>query len=66
MVAGDKPGRETDDEMTYFNAVGLAYIDVAIALSMYNKAKDASIGQDLTLQEHMIFEHKELKDWLQR
>ena len=33
---------------------------------MYNKAKDASIGQDLTLQEHMIFEHKELKDWLQR
>ena len=66
MVAGDKPGRESDDERTYFNAVGLAYIDVAIALSMYNKAKDASTGQDLTLQEHMIFEHKDLKDWLQR
>ena len=66
MVAGDKPGRETDDERTYFNAVGLSYIDVAIALSMYNKAKDASAGQILTLQEHMLFEHKNLKDWLRR
>ncbi|MAG51633.1 MAG: ornithine cyclodeaminase [Acidimicrobiaceae bacterium] len=66
IITGDKPGRETDDERTYFNAVGLAYIDVAIALSMYNMAKDASAGQLLTLQEHMIFEHKDLKDWIQR
>ncbi len=66
IVAGDNPGRETDDERTYFNAVGLAYIDVAIALSMYNRAKEASAGQALTLQEHMIFEHKDLKDWLRQ
>lgn len=64
LVAGDKPGRTSDEERCYFNAVGLSYVDVSIALAMYNRAKEAGAGQTLKLQERMIFEHEELKDWI--
>ena len=60
LVSGRKPGRESDDERIYFNAVGLAYIDVAIGLSMYRRAIDAGSGQSLDLQQSMIFEHADI------
>jgi ornithine cyclodeaminase/alanine dehydrogenase-like protein (mu-crystallin family) len=60
LVSGDKPGRESDDERTYFNAVGLAYVDVAIALAMFKRAESAHIGQPLNLQETMVFEHEDI------
>lgn len=62
LVAGDKKGRESDQEINYFNAVGLAYVDVAIAHAMYEQAISAGAGQNLTLQNSMIFEHEGLKD----
>jgi ornithine cyclodeaminase/alanine dehydrogenase-like protein (mu-crystallin family) len=62
LVAGDKHGRESDREINYFNAVGLAYVDVAIAHAMYEQAISAGAGQRLTLQNSMIFEHEGLKD----
>ena len=58
-MAGEKPGRETDDERVYFNAVGLAFVDVAIALAMYRRAVEAGKGRELTMQETMIFDHPE-------
>jgi ornithine cyclodeaminase/alanine dehydrogenase-like protein (mu-crystallin family) len=64
LVMGRKPGRESDDERAYFNAVGLAYIDVAIAIAMYERAMEAGMGQDLQVQHEMIFEHARLKDWV--
>ncbi|MEX0346358.1 MAG: ornithine cyclodeaminase family protein [Rhizobiaceae bacterium] len=64
IVAGRKPGRETEDEMIYFNAVGLAFADVAIAHAMYLRAQDAGVGQDLRIQNEMIFEHAHLKEWV--
>ena len=64
LLSGDKKGRESDEERIYFNAVGLAYVDVAIALAMYKRAIERSIGQKLTIQEHMIFQHGQLKDWI--
>jgi len=64
LIAGRKPGRETSAERTYFNAVGLAYVDVAIAHAMYQRAMEAGVGQDLVVQEKMIFDHPELKDWV--
>jgi len=64
VVAGDKPGRENDDERIYFNAVGLAYVDVAIALAMYRRAVDAGKGLELTMQETMIFDHEGLSEYL--
>lgn len=60
LVAGDKPGRETTDERIYFNAVGLAYTDVAIAWAMYHRAIENYAGQKLTMQKTTIFEHKNI------
>ena len=64
LVLGKKPGRESDTEKTYFNAVGLAYVDVGIAHAMYSLAKNAGKGSELVVQDKMIFEHEELKDWV--
>ena len=64
LVTGKKPGREDPDERIYFNAVGLAYVDVGIALAMYERANEAGMGQDLQIQHEMIFEHARLKDWV--
>ena len=64
LILGKKPGRESDNERTYFNAVGLAYTDVAIAYAMYRRALEAGMGQDLKIQNEMIFEHSHLKDWV--
>ena len=65
FVAGDKPGRENQDERIYFNAVGLAFVDVAIALAMYRRARKAGKGRQLTMQETTIFEHARIADYLQ-
>lgn len=66
VVSGEKPGRETEDERVYFNAVGLAYVDVAIALAMVRLAKQADAGRTLVMQEKMIFQHARLKEWMRR
>lgn len=57
LVSGHKAGRESDQERIYFNAVGLAYIDVAIGFAMYQRAVSAGAGKSLDLQQSMIFEH---------
>ncbi|NND96743.1 MAG: ornithine cyclodeaminase family protein [Pirellulaceae bacterium] len=64
LITGRKSGRESPDERTYFNAVGLAYVDVGIALAMYQRACEAGMGQELQVQHDMIFEHARLKDWV--
>ncbi|MEM1294756.1 MAG: ornithine cyclodeaminase family protein, partial [Verrucomicrobiota bacterium] len=64
LILGKVPGREDDDERTYFNAVGLAFADVGIANAMYERALEVGMGQDLKIQKKMIFEHPELKDWV--
>jgi ornithine cyclodeaminase/alanine dehydrogenase-like protein (mu-crystallin family) len=64
LVTGAKPGRESADERAYFNAVGLSYVDVSIAYAMYQRAVAEGVGQQLPLQECMIFEHPQLKDWI--
>ena len=62
ILSGSKPGRESDDERCYFNAVGLAYVDVAIAHAMYQRALDAGKGTSMALQETMIFKHANLAE----
>jgi ornithine cyclodeaminase/alanine dehydrogenase-like protein (mu-crystallin family) len=64
LVSGAKPGRESADERIYFNAVGLAYVDVGIAMAMYDRALEAGLWHDLQIQNEMIFEHSRLKDWV--
>ena len=64
LVAGEKPGRESDNEWAYFNAVGLSFVDVAIALAMYERAMEHRFAQELTLQETTIFEHEKINEWV--
>ena len=64
LVSGAKPGRVSAEEKTYFNAVGLAYTDIAIAYAMFQRAVEAGMGQDLKIQKEMIFEHAQLRDWV--
>lgn len=47
IVAGLKPGRTSEDEITLFKSVGLAIQDVATAALVYEKARAAGVGQDL-------------------
>ena len=56
VLSGEKAARENDEEFIYFNAVGLSYLDVSIAVEMYRRALDAGKGTWTYLQENMIFE----------
>ncbi len=63
VVAGVKPGRESADERVYFNAVGLAYVDIKIALAMYRRAVEAGKGCELTMQDTMVFEQPRITEY---
>jgi ornithine cyclodeaminase/alanine dehydrogenase-like protein (mu-crystallin family) len=47
IVAGEKPGRERDDETILFWHRGLSISDIALGHALLMKAKRASIGQTL-------------------
>lgn len=44
IVNGMKKARDNDDEFIYFCSVGLAYVDVAFAKYVYEKAKEFGVG----------------------
>jgi alanine dehydrogenase len=44
IVAGKKPGRESDDELTIFDSTGMALQDVAAAAILYEKAQREGAG----------------------
>ena len=47
IVAGRKPGRTSDDEITVFDSTGTALQDVAAAAVVYEKAVARSLGQTI-------------------
>ena len=47
IIAGRRPGRESDEEVTFFKSVGLAAQDVAVARVVYGKALEQGAGTDL-------------------
>ena len=49
LVAGSKPGRTGQQEITFFKSVGLAVEDVAVAQLVYERARSLGIGRDLDL-----------------
>jgi ornithine cyclodeaminase/alanine dehydrogenase-like protein (mu-crystallin family) len=48
VVAGDRPGRTRRDEITIFDSSGTALEDVAAALVVYDKARAAGRGTEVT------------------
>ena len=49
IVAGKKPGRESDNEITIFDSTGMALQDVAAAAVVYEKAVQQNAGARLSL-----------------
>ena len=47
IVAGKKPGRESDEEITVFDSTGLAIQDLAAAALAYRLAQERTVGQHL-------------------
>lgn len=44
VVAGQRPGRTSDDEIVVFDSTGVALQDVAAAALVYERARDAGVG----------------------
>ena len=51
ILCGAKPGRENDDEIIYFNAVGAGIMDIAVATRCYRAAQQAGLGIELPFWE---------------
>ena len=51
IIDGTKPGRENDDEICYFNSIGLSFVDVSVAYSFYKKVLNSNLGKDWKIQE---------------
>lgn len=49
IAAGLKPGRETEDEITYFKSVGNAVQDAAVAQAIYQQAVQEGFGVEMNL-----------------
>lgn len=49
VVAGRKPGRTRDDEITIFDSSGTALQDVAAAIAVYEKARATGRGMEVKL-----------------
>ena len=46
-MAGAKPGRVSEDEITVFDSTGLAIQDVIAAWRAYEVAEETGIGQEI-------------------
>ena len=49
IITGKRPGRENDSEFIYVNAVGLSYVDVALAYEAYKTCLAQNIGTELNI-----------------
>jgi len=49
VVAGKKPGRESEEEIIIFDSTGMALQDVAAAAFLYQKAQQNGSGVRLSL-----------------
>ena len=49
VIAGVKAGRTSEDQITIFGTVGLAFQDLAAAWQVYSRAKREGIGTEIEL-----------------
>lgn len=56
IITGEKLPRENDNEFIYFNSVGLSFLDIALASSMYQRVLEKNLGSDALMQEKSMFE----------
>ena len=51
ILCGKKTGRENDEEIIYFNAVGTGILDLAVTTRCYKKALEQGVGTKLAYWE---------------
>lgn len=51
IITGEKVGRESDDEIIYFNSVGMAYVDVYFAYRLHLEAVRLNKGTEYNIGE---------------
>ena len=56
IITGKKAARENENEFIYFNSVGLSFLDIALANSMYECVAEKGLGRDVLMQEKSMFE----------
>lgn len=56
LVTKKKPGRENNREFTYYNGVGLSFIDVALSNWMFQTVKEKGLGQMITMLDKSMFD----------
>ena len=49
IVNGSRPGRERDTEITLYESLGFAALDLAVAIAVYEKCLKLGLGIQLTL-----------------
>jgi ornithine cyclodeaminase/alanine dehydrogenase-like protein (mu-crystallin family) len=49
VVAGAKPGRESEEEMTFFGSRGMGCLDIMVANYIFDQAEQKGLGQKLVL-----------------
>ncbi len=47
IITGEKPGRESAEEITLFKSVGIALLDTVVAHAVFMKAKALGIGNEI-------------------
>lgn len=60
IISGEKLSRENDEEIIYFNSVGLAFIDVMFAYEIYEQSKKRKFGSSYLI--HGSLSHLETKN----
>lgn len=58
LIAGNKEGRNNDDEFIYFNSVGLSFIDVNFANYIYKEAVRRNLGVEHKLLDKVFDDYK--------
>ena len=58
VVEGTRSGRENDQEIVCFSAIGLSHIDTMLENTKFNKAAACGFGTVLPLQGMAEFEHE--------
>lgn len=57
IISLKKKGRENVDEFIYFNAVGLSYVDIALAYKMYQMVNEKKLGTVMLMQSKRLFDY---------
>jgi ornithine cyclodeaminase/alanine dehydrogenase len=53
VIAGRRPGRRSADDVTLFKAVGTGLLDLALAIALYERARERGLGAEVGAFPHL-------------